>query len=398
MATKLTKAAVDRARPQAKPYEIIGQHGLALRVQPTGRKTYYARYGRSGRSKIGRADVITLARAEYLARELLNEAHDFGDPLKRDLQKATLGGFIEAQYAPWVRANRKRGEKCVSDLQRCFKTLYSKRLTDIARTDLDRYVAARRAEGSAAASIVRDMNNLRSVIRRAIDANYLRDNPFKGWEKPKVEDGGVTRYLDADEEARLRHALADRDDKARRERVSANDWRRAREHDLLPEYSEKQFPDHLSPMVLVSINTGLRYGELTGLEWPSVDFRARVLTVTGRTAKGAKTRHIPMNAEALDVLTRWGAQGSGKGLVFVNADGGRIGSVKTSWRAVLAEAKITGFRWHDLRHSFASKLVQRGVDLVVVRDLLGHGDFALTLRYAHLEPKQMAEAVARLST
>jgi site-specific recombinase XerD len=121
-----------------------------------------------------------------------------------------------------------------------------------------------------------------------------------------------------------------------------------------------------------------------------------VLTVTGRTAKGAKTRHIPLNAEAHEVLARWKRQGSGRGLVFMNADGERIASVKTSWAYVLGAAGIEDFRWHDLRHSFASKLVQRGVALPVVRELLGHGDFNLTLRYAHLADKQKVKAVAAL--
>jgi integrase len=151
-------------------------------------------------------------------------------------------------------------------------------------------------------------------------------------------------------------------------------------------------------MVLVSLNTGLRYGELTALEWPSIDFPARVLTVVGKTAKGAKTRHVPLNDEALDVLTRWKKQTSGgKGLVFKNSEGERIGTVKTAWLALLKKAEITEFRWHDLRHSFASKLVQRGVDLGVVRELLGHSDFSLTLRYAHLNAEMKHDAVARLA-
>jgi site-specific recombinase XerD len=98
----------------------------------------------------------------------------------------------------------------------------------------------------------------------------------------------------------------------------------------------------------------------------------------------------------LDVLKRWRGEGERKGLVFANTDGSRIQSVKTAWLALLKAAGIKDFRWHDLRHTFASKLVQRGVDLAVVRELLGHGDFALTVRYAHLEPKQSAQAVAML--
>lgn len=396
MAIKISKATIEGAHPKAKPYEIRGRHGLILRIQPSGKKTFYCQIRRGKRERLGDAEVITLARAEYRSREILNESADFGNAIKRDPIKSTLGGFIDAHYAPWVRANRRRGDKCISDLKRCFGSLYAKRLTDITKSDLDRYVASRRNEGRAAATIVRDMNNLRSVFRRAIDAGYLRDNIFKGWEKPKVEDAGVTRYLSADEEKRLRTALRKRDDEARRGRARGNKHRVARGYDLLPEIPKDAYSDHLTPMVLLSINTGLRYGELAGLEWSAVDFRAKVLTVTAKTAKGAKTRHIPLNSEAVDVLARWKGEGAGKGLVFCNPQGARIGTVKTAWLALLTDAGIKDFRWHDLRHTFASKLVQRGVELVVVRDLLGHGDFALTLRYAHLEPKQKADAVARL--
>lgn len=393
---KLTKSIVDRARPRQKPYEIGGS-GLILRVQPTRRKTYYVVTGRHQRTKLGRADVITLAQAEYRAREILNEASDFGHALKRDLVKSTLGGFIESTHAPWLRANRRRAEKTLLDLRRCFEPLFPKRLTDLTRGDLDAYVAKRRDQGCSAATIVRDLNNLRSVLRLAIERGYLRETPFRGWRKPRVEDNGVTRYLSLEEEARLRKALAERDEEARRERASANEWRAERGYALLSAIPQGEFSDHLAPMVLVSLNTGLRFGELAALEWPAVDQRARVLTVAGRTAKGAKTRHVPLNAEAQDVLARWRAQGTGSGLVFPGPDGARITTIKTAWAGVLRRAKIRGLRWHDLRHSFASKLVQRGVDLAVVRDLLGHGDFALTLRYAHLEARQKQEAVARLA-
>jgi site-specific recombinase XerD len=347
--------------------------------------------------RIGDAEVMTVLRAEYRAREILNEANDFENPLRRDVKKSTLGGFIETVYAPWLQANRRRPDKTVKDLKRCFGTLYSKRLIDITRADLDRYVASRRDEGSTAATIVRDMNNLRSVIRRAIDGGYLRTSPFKGWEKPKVEDNGVTRYLSPDEEKRLRAALRKRDDAARRGRIRGNKWRLARGYPSLPEIGKDGYSDHLTPMVLLSLNTGLRYGEVAAIEWPAIDLRANVLTVIARTSKGAKKRHVPLNSEALDVLQRWQEQTKDTGLVFSNTDGSLIASVKTGWLKLLDDAKISEFRWHDMRHTFASKLVQRGVDLVVVRDLLGHADFSLTLRYAHLEPKQKAEAVARLA-
>jgi site-specific recombinase XerD len=70
--------------------------------------------------------------------------------------------------------------------------------------------------------------------------------------------------------------------------------------------------------------------------------------------------------------------------------------VNTSWGNVLVDAKIENFRWHDMRHHFASHLVMAGVDLNTVRELLGHADLKMTLRYAHLAPEHKAAAVAKL--
>lgn len=395
MAIVITRATLRTAKPAAKPYEIRGQNGLILRVQPSGHRTWYVTTRRNQRTRLGEVDHMTLARADSLARDMINKAADPTNPAWRAPKPSTLAQFIEDEYTPWVKANRRRADKTLTDLERCFTKLASRRLTDIAAADLDSYVATRRQAGASAATVVRDLNSLRGVLRLAVDLGYLRENVFRGWRKPKVDDRGVTRYLTAEEEKRLRAELRKRDDAARRGRTRANKWREGRGYDLLPEVPKDGYSDHLTPMVLVSINTGLRYGELAGLAWSAVDLPAKVLTVTGATAKGAKTRHVPLNEEALDVLKRWRST-KAKGLVFCNPDGSRIGSVKTGWATILEAAKIENFRWHDLRHSFASKLVQRGVELSVVRELMGHGDFALTVRYAHLDPKQTADAVARL--
>ena len=394
MAIKITKATVSRAKPLASPYDIRGQSGLILRVQPSGYKGWYVALRRNKRKRIGNADIITLARAEFLAREELNKIADPSNPIWHAPKKSTLGDFIETEYTPWVRANRRRADKTLLDLKRCFAHLEDYRLADVSRADLDKYVVSCKVRESSAATIVRDLNSLRGVLRLAVERGYLKDNVFRGWRKPKVEDAGVNHYLSREEEARLRSALLKRDNEARRGRARHNKWLVVRGRAPLPEIPKDGYSDHLTPMVLLSMNTGLRYGELAGLEWAAVDLLARNLTVTGSTSKGAKTRHIPLNDEACSVLKRWGIR---SGLVFSNSDGSGIKSVKTAWGKILKDAKIVKFRWHDLRHSFASKLVQRGVDLAVVRDLLGHGDFALTLRYAHLEPKQKADAVARLA-
>ena len=140
------------------------------------------------------------------------------------------------------------------------------------------------------------------------------------------------------------------------------------------------------------MNTGLRRGELLALRWDSIDFDRRILTVEGGTAKNRQTRHVPLNDEATRVLKRWREQTNLGRRVFEVKTG-----FKTAWAALLKRAKITNFRWHDLRHHFASRLVQVGVPLNTVRDLLGHSSVAMSLRYAHLAPDQRREAVAKLN-
>lgn len=108
-------------------------------------------------------------------------------------------------------------------------------------------------------------------------------------------------------------------------------------------------------------------------------------------------RHLPLNAEALDTLKRWKKQSKATGLVFPSPKtGGRMDNINSSWEELCELAEVADFRFHDLRHSFASRLVMAGVDLNTVRELLGHSDIRMTLRYAHLAPDKLAEAVAKL--
>lgn len=141
--------------------------------------------------------------------------------------------------------------------------------------------------------------------------------------------------------------------------------------------------DPLRPAVLMSIMTGLRKSELFNLRWSDIDLAGGIITVRDEHAKSGKQRRIPINAPLHDVLVTWRPLAHDV-YVFAGESGEPVKDLKKSFAGVLKSARITGFRWHDMRHTFASWLVKNGVDLNIVRELLGHATLEMTMRYAHL--------------
>jgi integrase len=383
------------AAPSAKPFEIRDQRlpGFILRVQPSGARSYYAQVGRGQRVALGKVGVLTPDEARERCEKVLgNVAH--GRPPMHGLDGAeslTLREFIEKTYEPWLRANRPKAAD--ADLQRlksCFGTWYGRPLAGITTESIEAWRTERLAAGQSPGSVLRYVMALSGVLSRAVKLRRLGENPTRFVEKTKIDRLPKVRFLSAEEEARLRTALAERDAEMKAARITANAWRSERHKDSLSPLVN--FGDHLTPAVLLSINTGLRRGELLALRWTAIDVVHKQLTVEGHTAKSSQTRHVPLNTEALDVLARWREQTADDDRVFPFDS-----SFKKSWAALLERAKISRFRWHDMRHHFASRLAQGGVPLNTIRELLGHGSLAMTLRYAYLAPDQRREAVDKLT-
>jgi integrase len=149
--------------------------------------------------------------------------------------------------------------------------------------------------------------------------------------------------------------------------------------------------------VLLSLNTGARRGELYRLQWEDIDLDRKSLALVMRGKRKSHTRHIPLNKEAYNTLLAWqSTQPGSEKSVFPSKNGDKLDNTQTSWENLKKSAKINNFRWHDMRHHFASRLVMKGVPLNTVRELLGHTSLEMTLRYAHLAPEQKERAVAML--
>ncbi|MFK1070859.1 tyrosine-type recombinase/integrase [Pseudomonas aeruginosa] len=401
MKAKLTLSLLNSLETTGTTYEVHDTTvtGLFVRVTASGHKAYVVTWGRAKKRTLGRVGVLTLDQARKEALQYLAEAREHGEPLavtqgRRSANSLSLRGFIDDHYAPWMATNLKSADKTLNLLNVGFASIMGKRLNEISQRDLESQRMAWLKAGNTDSTANRKMASMRGALSRAIEWGFLTEHPMTRLKQLKTDRKGRIRYLLPDEEARLRQALDDRQETIRAERDSANKWREERHKAHLPDLKGIAFPDHLKPLVLLSLNTGMRRGEVFNLTWADIDLKNKLITVEGDTSKSGQTRHIPMNKETVATIEGWKKQHPrNSGYVFPGKDGNRLDNVKKSWDGLLKLARIEGFRWHDLRHTFASKLVMAGVPLNTVRDLLGHSDLAMTLRYAHLAPDSKAAAV-----
>lgn len=405
LSKKLSPAVVEDAKPEAEPYRIWDKTvpTLFLRVQPSGIKSFNVQWSRTSSRSLGKWPGCTVESARTKAKAILVETDQHGAPLAVieaskpvEEKPLTLDQFLDRHYEPWAITNQKGGKATVANLRAVHVELLPKLLTDLSAFDFERHKSARIKDGVKPATVNRDLSRVRGALSRAVEWGFLREHPLKRVKALKGDDDDRVRYLSAQEEKRLRAALEAREAARRASRESGTAWCKQRGGDGRPMWPADGFTDHLMPMVLVAFNTGLRRGELLSLAWDNVSLSRKALTVVAASAKSGKTRHVPLNAEAHDVLTRWKKQGDGKGLVFAGLDGERMATITTSWRKLVSDAELVDFRFHDLRHSFASRMVMAGVDLYAVMRLLGHADFEMTAKYAHLAPDHLAAAVAVL--
>lgn len=220
-------------------------------------------------------------------------------------------------------------------------------LTQITRDVVDRYKQESQRAGVSDATTNRRLQVLRAILRRAaLEWEWLDRLPrFRLLKEPQ----GRVRYLTREEAGRL---LA-------------------------------ELPEHLRAMARFSLATGLRQGNVRGLRWSKVDLDRRAAWVEATEAKGKKAIPVPLNAEALEVLE---AQ-LGRHPEWVFTYRGRPFEFKTStkaWRKALGRAGIENFRWHDLRHTWASWHAQSGTPMHVLQQLGGWQSPAMVQRYAHL--------------
>lgn len=251
------------------------------------------------------------------------------------------------------------------------KPFFTGRMMEVLnRAAVSEYIEKRKAEGVGPATINRELDVLSAAI------NYAR---FKrDWNIPNP----VTGMSLKEPEWRLR-------------------WISRNEADVLIREAEKDCKSvHLADFIRLALNTGCRKNELLGLSWDRVDLHDDRLFLEGTHTKSGKRRVVPLNVEARGaMLNRFRFRAEfcpGSLWVFAHKSGERVKYMQNGFQAACKRAKIEDFRVHDLRHTCASWMVQQGVSLSEVRDVLGHSSIEMTERYAHLAPENLRSAVSVL--
>jgi integrase len=239
-------------------------------------------------------------------------------------------------------------------------------LTDLTPAVLRQWRDTLKARGYQPGSVRRFLFILSGVLSAAVkEFELLAENPLRKIRYPAEQHGRV-RYL-SDEE---RHRLLDA---CQQSRCAA-----------------------LYPLVMLALATGGRKQELLQLRWVDVDLEQG--SVRFLHTKNKHPRSVPMEGPALEVLRAWAPQQpAGMGYVFPSVNGAKGRHVTSAWYMARERAGLPGFRFHDLRHSFASYLAMSGASLIEIADLLGHKTLAMVRLYAHLSPAHTRGVVSRMA-
>ncbi len=278
-------------------------------------------------------------------------------------------------------------------------------LTEIRTADVEDFIAdlkkPRMVNGLpdrtlAAASVNRSLELLRHMLNWAVGREYLNKTPFRRGTEPLIRK--------------------EREDNKRRRRVSEEE-----EASLL-----RAAPAHLRSMIVMALDTGMRRGEMLALRFSDIDSNKQLIILRGATTKSRKTRVVPISTARLESALKWlrtdadGEQKSADTLVFSDKAGEPIRNFRKTWLLTVlrahgitphwrkqggwkhltaecqAQLQAIDLHWHDMRHEYASRLVERGAPLAQVRDLLGHASITTTERYDTQKLENLQTAAARL--
>lgn len=361
-------AACDAGRKKTDYWDIVVP-GFVLECRSTGGKTYYLRYidqsQRQRQHKIGGFGVITFEQAKKEARRLRAEVELGGDPAGKKQERKAIPTFasLAAQHLAHAKTYQRSFSSTEINMRRHILPRWGKlRLTEITSQEVAKWLAEKAGEGLKPATVekIRVLFGRSFELARQWNIPGTENNPVRGIARPRFNNARM-RYLTAEEAGALQIAV---------------------EHSSNPQ---------LKFIVGLLLLTGARVSELLHAEWRHVHLERRQWLIP--TSKTGKPRHVPLSQDAIAIIQRLPRFDRCPYLVPNPETLKPFVSIKRAWQTARALAELPDVRIHDLRHSAASFMINAGIDLYAVGNVLGHADHKSTMRYSHLANDTLLAAV-----
>lgn len=355
--------------------------GLVLEVRATGGRTWYVRFtnarGRRRQLRLGDANDLSLAEARVLAQEHRHAVALGRDPAEERQalrQVPTLATFVAETFLPAIQISKKSWHQDESLLRNhILPALGNKHLDAITRNDVQAVIQKRIAQKASAGSVNRVIILIRFLFNQAIRWNIagVTSNPTKDIPLLKLNNQRQ-RFLTPQEAQRLLDAV----------KQSSNPL--------------------LGPIVAFLLLTGARKREVLDARWDCIDWNRRIWKIP--ISKSGRARYVPLSDSAMLLLRQRQLQCTTNAdrkrceWIFANPETAKpYRCISRGWLTARSNAGLDDLRIHDLRHSFASFLINNGRSLYEVQKILGHSTARMTERYAHLAHDTLLDATNTVS-
>ena len=340
-----------------------GIGAIYVRKTKQGKERWYIDYRNEEGKRIQKVVKNAQSREEATLafQKAVSDVFSRQNDIKPKQKKVKFQEFADMYLENYAKSNKrswKTDEYYLKGIKEFFNKLY---LDEVTPLHIEKYKAERLKQGVQPSTVNRCLAIIRKMFNLAVDWGFLENNQIGKVKLFSEKDNLKERILTKEEEIRLLKASS----------------------------------KHLKTIIIVALNTGMRLGEVLSLQWNKVNLSGKTIRV--EKTKSGRIRIININSNLLDELLKLKKRSGNCVYLFINARTGKpLTTVKTAFKAACRRSGVQGLRFHDLRHAFASRLVEKGVDLITVKDLLGHSSVKTTERYTHSQKEQKKRAVELL--
>ena len=353
----------DRMASKSHACRNYGFGSIYTRETKSGILRWYICYYNAERERIRKVVLHASTKQEALI-ELKNEVLKTLGKRDETEQKKEIGfsDFAQIYLEDYMMTARGNFQSDVYRLDKLTEHFRDADLRVITPLMIERFRKTRQKEGNSKSTCNRYLALMKRMFNVAIEEGYAEENPVQKVKLYSEKDTLKERILTEQEEKKLMETCS----------------------------------DTLKPIITVALNTGMRLGEILNLQWNNIDLKAWKIRV--QKTKNRKVRFIPINDVLFHELRRLENQNGQSPYVFFNAETMKpYVDIKKGFKAACRRAEIKGLRFHDLRHTFATRLVERGTDIETIKELLGHYSITVTERYIHSSDDRKRKAVELLS-